>query len=40
MADSGNATALTNVARQSRRKNHTTITASTAPSISNFMLPS
>jgi len=39
MADSGSATALTSVARQSRRKNHTTTTASSAPSSSSDMLP-
>ncbi|MNU03673.1 hypothetical protein D3C72_2477770 [compost metagenome] len=40
MMDSGNATAATNVARMSRRKSHTTSTASKAPSISSDMLPS
>ena len=39
MADSGSATALTTVARQSRRKNHTTSTASSAPSSSSDRLP-
>jgi len=40
MIDSGSATAATKVARQSRRKNQTTITARTAPSSSSHMLPS
>ena len=34
MIDSGNATALTHVARQSRRNSHTTTSASSAPSHS------
>ena len=37
MIDSGNATADTNVARQSRRNSHTTITARMAPSYSACM---
>ena len=37
--DSGSAVAATKVARQSRRKNHTTITARMAPSIRSHMLP-
>ena len=37
MADKGSATADTKVARQLRKKNHTTITASTAPSYSMAM---
>ena len=40
MADSGSATADTKVARQSRRKNHTTMMARTAPSISSAIEPS
>ena len=38
--DSGSATAATKVARQSRRKNHTTSTASRAPSYSSTIEPS
>ena len=40
MMDSGSAVAATSVARQSRRKNHTTTTARMAPSSSRYMLPS
>ena len=39
MTDSGKAMAETKVARQSRRKNHTTTTASSAPSTINHMEP-
>ena len=40
MIDSGSATADTNVARHSRRKNQTTITARIAPSIISESEPS
>ena len=39
MIDSGSAVAEIRVARQSRRKNQTTITASSAPSYSSAMEP-
>ncbi|KFB72499.1 MAG: hypothetical protein AW09_002313 [Candidatus Accumulibacter phosphatis] len=40
IADSGSAVADTRVARQSRRKNQTTMTARMAPSISSTIDPS